>query len=278
LFDSSRFDARRGVTGYHAVLNALRDLKEIDDAQRIKTKTNSKLALIAKVIAGQAPAVSIFEGDTVEQGSYKQIEEIGSGAIKYMFPNEDITTHQNTDPSSEWHHHLEFLIRLIAIGCNLPYGVVWSMAGYNKPAVLFELQQAARSIVSFQEQMEDKTIRPIVGVWLAKEIAAKRLPFHPLWYEFSIGRPPYISIDAGRDSVAALNENKMAMKSCAKWYEETDDDWQEEFKQCAAERKFLEEICKKLGIDPNNVRMMTPNGNGPATPGGQNQGAGSAPD
>jgi capsid protein len=280
LFDSSRFDARRGVTGYHAVLNALRDLKEIDDAQRTKTKINSKLALIAKVMTGQAPAVDLMGMGQTEKMDNQKIttEDIGEGAKAYMFQGDSLEAHKYNDPSSEWHNHVVFLIRCIAIGCNLPFGVVWSMVGYNKRAVLFELQQAARSIVSFQEQLEDKVIRPIAGYWLAKEIMAKRLPFHPDWHKFSVGRPPYISIDAGRDSVAALNEMKYGAKSLAKWYDETDDDWQEQTDQCIVERKYLEDACKKYGIDPNNVRMMTPNGNGPAQPGGQNQGVGNASD
>ena len=51
------------------------------------------------------------------------------------------------------------------------------------------------------------------------------------------------------------------MRSLASWYDETDDFWEDELDQCAKERQFLETACAKYGVDPEKVRMMTPNGN-----------------
>ena len=264
LYDTNRIDSLRGVTGYHCVLNALRDLKEIDDAERIKTKRNSKLALIVKTIIGKAPAGEInFSGDAVTPAGSDAptVETLADGTTWYGFPQEDVKAHESLSPAEGWQNHMEFIVRSISHGVDLPFGVVWSMAGFNKPAVLFELQEAARTIAAFQDQLEDRIIRPLCGWWLSVEIKNGRLPFNPNWFNFSIGRPPYISIDAGRDSASAINENKMALRSLAKWYDETDDYWQDELLQCIKERAFLEQNCKALGVDPNNVRMMTPNGN-----------------
>jgi hypothetical protein len=260
LFDPSRVDAARGVTGYHAALNALRDLKEIMDAERIKTKRNSKLALIAKTITGEAPPVNFGDSSVTKTSDGFSMETLRDGTTAYTFPSESITAHEGVQ-STAWIDQITIIIRNIALAVNLPMGVVWSMAGLNKPAVLFELQQAARTITAFQDQLESRLIRPIVGWWLSVEMKAGRLPFTPNWFEFSISRPPYISIDAGRDSAAAINENKAGMRSLAKWYDETDDYWEDEVDQCVFERSYLEKACKIAGIDPNNVRMMTPNGN-----------------
>lgn len=260
LFDPTRVDANRGVTGFHAVLNAMRDKKEINAAELAKTKRLSKIALLAKVMSGQAPVVSMMDDEVKQSQQGVTVEETSDGQSLYMFTTEDVKAMESNTPGSAWMGHMEFTIRHIAIGSNLPYGVVWNMAGLNKPAVLFELQQAARTIASFQDEIEARLIIPIAGAWLAKEIANKRQPFHPLWYEMKVGRPPYISIDAGRDSTAAQNENKLAMRSLKSWYMETEEDWDEEITQCVTERSWLEIECKRLGVDPNNVRMLQQTG------------------
>ena len=270
-FDSARVDAKRGVTGFHAVLNALRDLKEIDDAQRLKTKKNSKLAIVMKMLAGpQAAAINMLQGDGSEtdtnngQTNTITTQPISDAADMYLFPGESATIHEGNDPGEAWENHMHFIIRNIALGCNLPFGIVWDMAGLPKPGVLVELNQAERTIVEVQEQIEARLIIPIAGWWLSGEIANKRLPFSPNWYQFSVARPSYISIDAGRDSAAAINERKMGMKTLARWYAETEDDWIDELDQCIAERKYLESACKLAGIDPNNVVMMNNNPAGAA--------------
>jgi len=51
----------------------------------------------------------------------------------------------------------------------------------------------------------------------------------------------------------------MGMKTLARWYAETEDDWIDELDQAIAERKYLEDACKAAGIDPNNVVMMNNN-------------------
>jgi hypothetical protein len=264
LFDPARVDAYRGVTGFHAVLNALRDVKEIDDAQRAKTKMRSKLSLLVKSITGQPNGSNIRliddgPADTVVHSPGVATERVDDATTAYIFNSDEMKMFESNDPGTAWEQHMEFLVRLIAIGANLPFGVVWNMAGLGKPGVLFELRQAEKTISGFQEEIETRLIRPIAGWVTAKDIKYNRIPFHPLWYKFQIARPSYLSIDAGRDSAAAINENKMAMKSLRSWYDETEDDWQDEVTQCATERKYLETVCAQLGVDPNNVRMMQAN-------------------
>ena len=273
-FDSARVDAKRGVTGFHAVLNALRDMKEIDDAQRLKTKKNSKLAIVMKMLAGpQAAAINLLQGDGSQtnindgQSSTITTQPINDAADMYMFPGESAEVHESNDPAEAWQNHMKFIVQNIAIGCNLPFGIVWSMAGMSKPGVLVELNQAERTIIEVQEQVEARLIIPIAGWWMSGEIAARRLPFTPNWFSFAVARPSYISIDAGRDSAAAINERKMGMKTLARWYAETEDDWIDELDQAIAERKYLEDACKTAGIDPNNVVMMNQN----PSAGGQQQ-------
>lgn len=266
LFFTTRYDAARGVTGFHACLNAMRDMKEIDAAERLKTKRNSKLALIAKVVGGQAPGSKTldlagegFQDPVIDQTV--KVEDVGEAATWYGYPSEDIKSHESNTPSTTWQGHMEFIVRNVAIGSNLPFGVVWNMAGLGKPGVLFELQQASRTFREIQDESESKLIRPIAGLWLCKEIKNKRQPFNPNWNKFRVSRPADISIDAGRDSKAALAENLMGMLSATRWYEETEDDFEEETERCFAEADFRNKMAVKYNVPVIDVRQTTPNAN-----------------
>lgn len=263
LFFTSRYDAMRGVTGLHCILDALRDVKEVDDAQRLKTKRNSKLALLVKVITGQAPRGKPFDDDDAEPvGPQVTHQRVDDATDAYMFPNEDMKAHETNTPGDAWQNHMEFMIRLIAIGSNLPFGVLWNMAGLGKPGVLFELEQASRTFRGTQDDIESRLIRPIAGWWLCKEIKYKRQPFNVNWNKFKVGRPPDISIDAGRDSKAALAENIMALRSATSFYEETEDDFEEETERCFYEADFRNRMVLKYpSVKLTDVRQTTPNGN-----------------
>lgn len=265
LFNSKRIDAYRGVSAYHAILNQMRDFKETSAAEQTALKINSKLALLHKVITGQAPAtVDLFGGGQRSDSSSPDANKVGQeeledGTIVYRYPGEDMKAHISDRPGQNWIAMMEFIVRQIAIGVDLPFGVLWHMAGMGKPAILVDLQAADRTFQGVMNEIEWKWHRPIIATETAKAIAAKRIPFNANWWKFIVGRPAPISIDAGRDSVAALNENRMGMRSARSWFFESEEDWEEEVRQTVTERKFLETECALQGVDPNNVRVLGPN-------------------
>lgn len=261
LFDSSRVDAARGVTAFHAVLNQTRDKKEIAKAETAKVKRHSKLALIVKLITGRAPFSFGEENASNDGPGHVMRQRVDDATDAYTFPNEDMKPHEYNGPSSAWIGHMDFVIRNIALGVNLPFGVVWNMAGLGKPGVLFELEQAARTFSATQDELESRYILPIIGWATSVDIAAKRIPFHPKWYEYKVGRPAYISIDAGRDSKSGIAENLMAMKSATRWYDESGDDFEDQTELCYKEAAFHKKMSVKYGIPVETVRQTTPNGN-----------------
>lgn len=270
LFNSKRHDSYRGVTSYHAILNPLRDIKEAGAAELTAIKMNGKLAILHKLITGPVQQGVDLIGDGIKADGPNGVttQRLDDGTIAYMFPGEDAKAHEYNRPGGEWIPFMEYNIRQIANGVNLPFGVVWHMAGMGKPAILADLQAAKRTFDSFIDQFEKKWFRPIVAVETALAIQAGRCPSHPNWTKFKTGRPAPITIDAGRDSTAGLNENRMGMRSAKNWFFETEDDWEEETEQCFIEQKFREAMAEKYKVDINTVRLLTPNGNpgNPADP------------
>lgn len=261
VFDSDRFDSVSGVTHYHTVLNSIRDLKETMLAEKLAAKRNSKLALLIKSVMGGANTVDLFaDGDGGRRGEpgggKVNVARVSDVADAYMFPNEDIKAHTSDRPSQGWLKFMELLIREIALGLDLPFGVVWDMSGLGGPAVRFEIMQAARTFTEFSaDVLEPMWIRPIVGAFITTEISQGRLPFNPNWYRFTVPRPKSISIDFGRDSKASINENIAGLGTATDWYAEEDQDFEEQTDRIVYEARYRE--CSRLAI-PFNPKLEVP--------------------
>lgn len=269
VFDSDRIDSVSGVTHYHAVLNKVRDLKETMLAEQLSAKRNSKIALIMKSILGGAPKVNLFGDDSVKgDGSGKpDVQKVGDVADIYTLPTEDVKAYISDRPSEGFLKLMQWMIREIALGLDLPFGVVWDMGGLPGPAVRFEINQASRTFNDFlTDIIEPMWIRPIVGRWLAIEIAQGRLPFNPNWYKFTVPKPKSISIDFGRDSKASIAENIAGLGTAADWYGEEDENFEEQTDQLVYEARYRECARQAIPFDPKlevpleQIRLITPNG------------------
>lgn len=259
VFDTDRFDSISGVTGYNTVLNTVRDLLETAKAERLSAKRNSKLALLVKTIMGGATGSPLFDnangasaGNSAPEGKVQQVSDI---ADVYTFPGEDIHSHTSERPSDGWRWLMEWMVREIAAGLDLPFGVVWHMSGLGGPAVRFEINQANRTFMAFLKNvLEPMWFRPIVGGWITLEMNEGRLPFHPAWYKFQCPRPKAITIDLGRDSKAGIAENAAGLSTATDWYVEDDMDFEEQTDRLVYEAKYRE--ASRLGIPIEQVKEI----------------------
>ncbi len=260
VFDADRFDSVSGYTHYHSVLNTVRDLLETVKAERLSAKRNSKLALLIKTKLGGKSAVDLFDPgaatDTDSQGRTITTQSVNDVADAFMFPDEDMKAHESARPSEGWMKLMDWLVREIATGLDLPFGVVWHMADLGKPAILFEINQANRTFNDFlSDVIEPMWTRRIVGAWITLEIQQKRLPFNPFWYKFSVPRPTAISIDLGRDSKAGIEENRAGLGTATDWYADVDQEFEEQIDKLTYEARYRE--CSRLGI-PFDPKMEVP--------------------
>ena len=273
VFDSDRYDACKGVTAFHTVLQPSRDYKETSQAEKLAAKRNSKIALLVKSLSGGAlPSINLFGGDnttTVGDGNATvNTQTVNDVADAYMYPNEAMQAHTSDRPSNGWQWLMELNIREIAAGLDLPFGVVWHMAGLGGPAARFEIAQANRVFMSFLNDVVDPMWhRPIVGRWLAIEIAEGRLPFTPLWFKFKTPRPKSITIDLGRDSKAGIAENAAGLQTATSWYADEDEDFEDATDQLAYEawyrRNAIQSNAKYVaaGVTVEEIRMLGAAGN-----------------
>jgi capsid protein len=258
-------------------------LKSTIDAESTAATLHSRLTLLAKTKTGGSSSGFNPYGDTpttetTGPGNQITVTALEELAVAYMFPDEDLKAHTSDRPSDGFMKLMEWLVREIAIGLHLPFGLVWHMAGLGSPAVRFEIGQANRVFMAFlQDVIEPMWFRPIVGAWLSLEIQQGRQPFHPNWYKFKTPRPKAITIDLGRDSKAGIDENRAGLGTATDWYVEEDQDFEEQTDQLVYEAKYREaarlgvpiETIKEVPLD--QIRMMTPNGNPPVDQQPQNE-------
>lgn len=267
VYDSDRFDVYGAPSHYHAVLNAIRDLKEVTTSERLSAKKMSRWGIFWKTVSGGAggPGVNLF-GDNPESSRNDSpngtVSPLGELADVYGLPSEDAKVMQSDRPSDGWFNLMNWLVREIAAGLDLPFGVVWNMAGLGGPAVRFEINQANRVFMAFLTNiLEPMWFRPVVGAWITQEIAEGRLPFDANWFKFKTPRPKSITIDLGRDSKSGVAENIAGLSTASDWFADDDKDFEEQTERLAQEAAFRQAMCKKYGVALEEIRLTTPNGN-----------------
>lgn len=265
IFDTDRADAYRGVTKFHTVLNPSRDYKETKRAETIASKIHSRLALFIKNAVGGAGAntgVDLYANDSATQGGDNKVnvQEVNEGAIAYGYPEDEIKAHSNDRPSEGWRWLMEDLVREMALGMDLPFSVVYHMVGLGGPGTRFEINRAARTFLTFIEDvLEPKWLVPIAGWKIAEAIDDGEVPFHPNWGSVKPQRPVYITIDLGRDSKAGIEENRAALLTATSWFEELGLDFEEETELLFQEERFRQDMAAKHGVKKEDVRIINPN-------------------
>jgi lambda family phage portal protein len=253
-FDSERADGVRGVTSFYAVLNTLRDFKNISDALKSKTNLHARLTLLAKSIQGAAIAnVGGMEllanpDSTTGTDAKVNVQEVGEQAIAYMFPNEDMKAFESNQPSGETMAFLEFIVQLIAIGMDLPKSVVWSMAGLTGPGARAEMNDAARTFDYESQLFEEKFCDPIVGRVISNAMARGLVPEHPNWHVFSRLRPAKITIDIGKDVAAGLKEYDRQLTTAGEWMGEEGKRFRNVTSRWFKEERIRMDEAKKNGV------------------------------
>ena len=270
-FDPFRIDQYRGVTPFASVINEARDLKELMEAVRIGTKFENYHAAIAYTPNGQPiqqPADFISESNSLANGQPMLEQELKYGLIQAVPTSSKIEFLKSDRPSGQFQAYLEALIRLLGTPLNLSYGFIYSLLGLSGPAVRMGSQQDLRTIKHHQQNMTERVLDRVKDTLLMDDFANGILPYRPNWRHGRWQFAPSISIDAGRDSAAMINEWKNGLRSKASIYAEDGDDAEEQEMIILGEAERTLDRAIKISEDKNVplevaltlLEVRTPNG------------------
>ena len=287
FFDPRRFDQYRGITPFAPVINEARDLKELLAACLIGTKFENMHGAIGYTESGlpiNDPGTFIDGPETTARGGTIKEQEIKPGLIQWAPSGSKYEFLKSDRPSGQFQTYLEMLVHLLCSPLNLSYGFVYSLTGLSGPAVRMASQQDHRTIQWHQANMTDRILEPVKNMLLIDGIAGGAVEYSP---QFANGKwqfPPDISIDAGRDSAAGINENKAGLLSKSSWFSDLGEDAEEQAAIIEAEAQATIEaaqrVAKATGVQFEQaldlIELRTANGS--AAGGGGARGGGGAPE
>ena len=272
LFDPRRIDQYRGITPFAPIVNEARDLKEVLEACLQGTKFENYHAAIGYTPTGSPiddPQSLITSTTTVDaNGVPVKEQQLKPGMIQWAPSDAEYEFMKSDRPSGTFQTYVDLLIRLEAIALNLPFSFVYSMMGLPGPAVRADLQQAGRVIEWHQANTAKRLMTPAKNMALIDGIARGDIPYTKRWNRGRWQFAPAVSIDAGRDSAARVQERNAGLRSKESIFTEDGDDAMEQERMIADEtrrtiataKKIAQEEQVPLDIVMTLLEVRTPNG------------------
>lgn len=251
LFDPRRYDQYRGITPFAPCINEAKDLKEVLEACLIGTKFENYHSAIGYTASGlplDDPSTFIQDTGAALNGITQQDIPLKYGVVQWAPNNAKVDFIQSNRPSQNFQKYLETLIRLIGTALNLPYGFLYDLSGLTGPAARMDAKQAQRVIGWHQENMVERVLERAKNSFLIDAIGAGKIPYSSQWNFGQWKFPPGISIDAGRDSAAGINEWKVGLLTKESWFAEEGQDSREQESIVVAEADRTLTQAKALSL------------------------------
>lgn len=277
LFDPRRVDQYRGITPFAPVLNEMRDIKEVMEDCRIGTKFENRHAAVGYTPSGlplNDPASIINGYETNTNGTPLPEQELKAGMIQWAPNGSRLDFIKSDRPSGNFQTYLESLIRIMGMALNLPFGFLYNLSSLGGPNARMDAQQAHRVLEWHKNNVRDRALERIKNTLLLDGIAQKEIPYVTGWQKGTWQFPPAISIDAGRDSAAAIKEVNAGLLSKDVWFAESGEDADDEADQIAQEAlatiQRAQALVSQTGVSFEQaiqlLEVRTPNGYVAAVP------------
>jgi len=203
LLDTDRAEEYRGRTKLMRLLNDVRDIKEIIRGELIATKTQSQWAAAItskdpyKGVGPDAWTGKTAEGTPTQEAQWGKILRVAEGeGINMMAPS--------SRPSGATLALFEMVIRKMAIGLGISYGLLWNIAMLGGVTARIELQSDLRRIQYWQELLKNSVLNRVRRKFLAESIMYGEVPGHQNWLQCAWSFGPWISTDVGYETDADI--------------------------------------------------------------------------
>ena len=253
----SRASEYRGVSPLASVINTAKDIHEILKAEKLGVKTNSQHAAIVFNEQGAATPTDILNGaDPLSKNAAgNDISEIetNNGQFWFMKNTDRVQPMIGSRPSVTFDGFIQSLVREIATAVNMPYGVLYDLSSLTGPGARTELALAQREFERIQRHLTTRILDPIKKRILFYLAATdESLGEDPLDESLYLGKwqfPAKLTIDAGRESKAAIDEVRAGMRSRADWFSDNAEDPEEQIAQIEMESSELIKSANRLSVE-----------------------------
>lgn len=286
--DYDSFGWRRGVTALHHAVNNLLDITEISSDLKLGIKTANKIGYYETSPAGTIQTVP-GAGDRVRTnqqaakapggGDILLEDTFRGGKIPKLDPGREIKQLLDERPHPNSIAFLEHLNRDIAWGLGMSADVLWNIAKLGGASVRYVLADAQTFIESQQQLLVDQFLTRFWVYFIAKEMAAGRLPKckDANWWLVGWLPPAKLTVDIARDGKLSIDLHRAGMLTMKRWYGMQGLDDEEEDRQRVEEYARRLVLCQEIEaryaaegkiikIDPERVFPTSIPGAAPAQP------------
>lgn len=257
VFKPYRYDQYRGVTAFAPVIAHMRDINELIGFEKIAAKWQGSIAGFRRV-KDPVDASGAVGWDSTATTTQPATMEIIPGRIQTITDSESVEFATGAQrPSGAFIALNETLIRLIAMGLNLPYGFVWDMAAFGGATGRIEVKQAERSIQSYQQLLVDVMLNRVKDMVLTLGIASRKIPAHPRFKEGSFLFGAWLTADVGYQTQADVQLVQLGLKSRHQFHAENGGSYEETIADIYGEI----ETQRDLSADKNIPIEMIPGAN-----------------
>lgn len=270
IFESKYPLQFRGFPAMATSINYWMDIRDIFDYEREAIKQAASVALIEKnEVGGALPGQYQFgmTGSMQNQTMPNQplfYKYYNQGLIRYFSsndPNSGLQQMVNNRPGGDTREFVLMMMRGCFNSIGWPHELydTTDLNSANTRAILAKVQ---RKLTQRQSTVKKVWMRCTLYA-LAKAIKMGLLPESDDWYKWDCSVPPSPSIDLGRDAKTDIEYYKVGANTLADIYGKNGQNWEDKIRQICKEKARIKEIAKEYGVDPNEIQILTPNGNMP---------------
>jgi len=260
VYDPEYFEQSRGLGLFSHAINQFRDMADSTEKEMMAQLLLASIAFVEHNPMGAADDTNPTLQYTAD--GTPSCETFEEGTIKFFKSGDgsklDPVNHNR--PSVEYQSFHDRLERIAIVGTGWPKALLDAAQG-NGTADRIALRQGQRAVEDRQALLTPVILR-IVNYAISKAIKNGLIPFDKDFYRWTFSRPPFLSIDFGKDSNAIREEYKQGLRNLTDILAEQGKNLEEHLYQRATEEAQAElirlEVSKqyKVEIDPLKMRQM----------------------
>ncbi len=265
-FSPRWFDQGRGLPGLATGINTWSDIRDILDFEKLAQKAFSAHTFIETNETGAVdPGKAWIQKGAAKPGAGRETDSttIEGGLYRILKSGSRLEAVETGRPSPAWQGFIAHLLREGFAAMDWPYEL-WDGSKTGGADVRLRVVKAMRSTEDKQIWLGHLALRQITYA-LAKAIKLGILPSADDWWNWDFQVPTKLSVDAGYEAAAERDDYKLGFTTLSQVVGKRGGDWQEVIRQKVRERRFLLDECAKSGVKPEEIQLLTPNGN-PAGP------------
>jgi capsid protein len=265
VYDPEYFEQSRGLGLFSHAVNQFRDMADSTEKELLAQLLLSSIAFVEHNPQGGVDDTNAVGAISYSADGKPTCETFDDGTIKFFKSGDGskLEAVNNNRPSAEYQAFHDRLERIALVGTGWPK-VLLDAAQGNGVADRVALRQGQRACEDRQSLLMPIAMR-IINYAIAKAIKQGLLPFDEDFYKWTFSKPPFLSIDFGRDSNAIREEYKLGIRNLSEILEEQGKNLEDHLYQRAMEEAqailIRQQVEGEYGvtIDPLKMRLTAAN-------------------